>query len=324
MSDPVPDRPAAEGQDPATRAVPPAYGTHRSPDAADAAAPGESGESPALPSAGEGPRYGRVTRFGTPAASPPAGARPQPVPGSPPPAPGPPVAAPAAPGLPASDLPTPPAPGAPVPPAAPWPPDVHGSPPYAPVPGSSWGPADPSTARGPGPLGPPPGWPASPSPRGDYAPWIRRVLGLLVDHLPSYVASTLLLVSYVPLYAGLLHGDFTARPSWGLYTAGVLLSLASLGWTVWNRWVLAGRTGQSVGKHLTRLWLVGEVDGRPVGVLTAFLRDLLHVLDGFGHVGYLWPLWDERHQTLADKVAQTVVVTSPVPPLGEHDRGRPA
>ncbi|MGI3784562.1 MAG: hypothetical protein ACRYG2_27695 [Janthinobacterium lividum] len=37
-------------------------------------------------------------------------------------------------------------------------------------------------------------------------------------------------------------------------------------------------------------------------------------------MGYLWPLWDEERQTLADKIAQTVVVRTPVPPLTDLER----
>ena len=46
----------------------------------------------------------------------------------------------------------------------------------------------------------------------------------------------------------------------------------------------------------------------PIGPLNAFLRDLLHTLDGFAYVGYLWPLWDAKRQTFADKIMKTVVV----------------
>jgi uncharacterized RDD family membrane protein YckC len=35
------------------------------------------------------------------------------------------------------------------------------------------------------------------------------------------------------------------------------------------------------------------------------------VLDGFCYVGYLWPLWDDKRQTFADKILGTVVVERP-------------
>ncbi len=42
---------------------------------------------------------------------------------------------------------------------------------------------------------------------------------------------------------------------------------------------------------------------------TAFVRDLAHVLDSVAcHLGWLWPLWDQKRQTFADKIVGTVVV----------------
>jgi uncharacterized RDD family membrane protein YckC len=40
----------------------------------------------------------------------------------------------------------------------------------------------------------------------------------------------------------------------------------------------------------------------------AFVRDLAHFLDGIFYIGYLWPLWDPKRQTFADKVCSTVVL----------------
>lgn len=252
---------------------------------------------------GHAPVYGRVTRFGppTPRVAAPTASPPDAVP------PG---------GRPAADpwgssraavhtsLDSPPAATGPL--AAP-----SGNP-------ATWAPPAPV------PWGGPQTWPP-PAPRPSwrpdaYASWLSRVAGDVVDRAPAYVASALVLLSYVPLYAGLLRGDLTARPTWWLLSVGLLLSLASTGWTVYNRWYVAGRTGQSLGRRLTRIWLVSAVDGRPIGMLNAFVRDLLHVVDGVAYVGYLWPLWDERRQTLADKLIDTVVVRTPVPPLTDLER----
>jgi uncharacterized RDD family membrane protein YckC len=77
----------------------------------------------------------------------------------------------------------------------------------------------------------------------------------------------------------------------------------------YNRWYRAGRTGQSWGRQLMGLDLVGAVDVRPVSMLRAFLRDLAHLLDTIPClVGWLWPLWDGRRQTFADKLSDTVVL----------------
>ena len=38
----------------------------------------------------------------------------------------------------------------------------------------------------------------------------------------------------------------------------------------------------------------------------AFVRDITHIVDGFFYLGYLWPLWDPKRQTFADKICSTV------------------
>lgn len=286
MSQQGPDRPHEDGEAEARRPAPAGYGVAGPGDRTvprDGHQPPDGGTQ-LTPGPDAATVYGRVTRFGAPGAAasplPPQPRQPHPVPGS---------WGPTTAGL-----------GGP----APYGPPRPGGPPPWVVPPPPWA------------FGPPrPQWRPE-----EYASWLRRVGGWLVDNAPAYVASAVLLVGYVPLYAGLLRRDFTAQPTWSLLVVGMLLSLASTGWSIYNRWVLGGRTGQSVGKRVAKTWLVSTVDGRPVGVLNAFLRDLLHVVDGLGYVGYLWPLWDDQRQTLADKIIQTVVVRTPVPPLTEQER----
>lgn len=304
----------APGPDPADRTSRPApagYGASSSP------APPEPQAPPAGPSStpGANPFYGRVTRFGAPdrpprPADPPAAGWPpphDPTGGAGPGAPAP---------WPATAAPYPSAPY----PAGPYPGSPHPAPPHP------YGPA----VDGPGAL-PPGAWPPAPPPTwavpvparwrpDEYARWGRRVAALLIDNLPGYVAAVPVLIGYLPVYRALLHGDLTARPSWTTLVVGMVLYVASLGWVVYNRILRAGRTGQSIGKRVMGTWLVGELDGRPVGALNAFLRDLLHILDGVAYVGYLWPIWDEQRQTFSDKIMRTAVVRTPVPPLTEQER----
>lgn len=165
----------------------------------------------------------------------------------------------------------------------------------------------------------PPAWPGRR--RQDHASWSRRVGASLLDSVPGLVAGVVLVAGYLPTHLGFFRGDLTVAPRYPLVVVGSLLYVGALGLAVYNRYVLAGRTGQSIGKRLTGIWLVRQTTGRPIGTLDAFVRDLLHVLDGVGYVGYLWPLWDEERQTLADKLAQTVVVRTPVTPLTDQERG---
>jgi hypothetical protein len=57
--------------------------------------------------------------------------------------------------------------------------------------------------------------------------------------------------------------------------------------------------------------LLGEETGQPIGAGMAFVRDLAHILDSLPfYLGWLWPLWDGKRQTFADKVVKTVVVSA--------------
>ncbi|CAG7600726.1 RDD family protein [Actinacidiphila bryophytorum] len=70
-----------------------------------------------------------------------------------------------------------------------------------------------------------------------------------------------------------------------------------------------GRTGLTPGKTLLRLRLVDQFDGQPVGARRAYRRRIAHALDALScGLGFLWPLWDSRRQTFADKIARSVVV----------------
>jgi len=89
---------------------------------------------------------------------------------------------------------------------------------------------------------------------------------------------------------------------------GLGAMLVSLGWVAYNRWHLAGKTGQSVGKRVSKIRLIGAETYAPIGLRNAFLRDLVHILDALTVVGFLLPLCDEKRQTFADQVMKTVVI----------------
>jgi uncharacterized RDD family membrane protein YckC len=74
-----------------------------------------------------------------------------------------------------------------------------------------------------------------------------------------------------------------------------------------------GTTGQSIGKGVMNIKVVGENTGQPLGTGGAFVRWLMHTfVDGaICYLGFLWPLWDDKKQTWGDKVASSVVVQAP-------------
>ncbi|WP_225752716.1 RDD family protein [Actinotalea sp. Marseille-Q4924] len=146
--------------------------------------------------------------------------------------------------------------------------------------------------------------------RGVLATWLQRVGAHLVDVLvalaPWLVAGPF---AYLTAERGV---DVFGEPSIMTTTAGDWAVLAALAVQValWiaNRWVLQGRTGRSVGKRVLGLRLADQRTGVVPGTGRTIGREIAHVLDWPGPLGFLWPLWDRLTQTFADKVSSTVVV----------------
>ncbi|HXZ64246.1 MAG TPA: RDD family protein [Streptosporangiaceae bacterium] len=121
-----------------------------------------------------------------------------------------------------------------------------------------------------------------------YANWGQRVLAYLIDVAPIIILEIIF---------------------YRIFIIYLLILLASLGWTIYNRWYQGGTTGQSLGKKVLNIRLVSEETGQPIGMLMAFVRDICHIVDAIiCYVGFLFPLWDAKRQTLADKIVRTVVI----------------
>lgn len=132
-----------------------------------------------------------------------------------------------------------------------------------------------------------PGYGAQPP----YASWGQRFLGTLVD----------MLVFAVP-YALVIIGKDNA-----LAIIGGVVILAVAIWQL----IQEGRTGQTIGKKALGIRLVKEATGQPLGVGMAFVRRIAHFLDSIAcYIGWLWPAWDAKRQTFADKVCSSIVIRS--------------
>jgi len=129
---------------------------------------------------------------------------------------------------------------------------------------------------------------------GNLAAWPNRVGGALIDGL----------IVGVPYGIGTA---FSANED--LAIISLIFYLIGIGLAIWNVIIRQGNTGQTVGKQVLGLKLVGADTGQPVGPGKAFLRQLTHILDSAAcYIGYLWPLWDEKKQTFADKINNTYVI----------------
>jgi uncharacterized RDD family membrane protein YckC len=126
-----------------------------------------------------------------------------------------------------------------------------------------------------------------------YADWPKRAYGYLIDYFGPYLLSVLV---YYWVSKGL----------------GTLVGLAALAWGIYNSY-LAGQTGQSYGKKMAGTRLISEATGTTIGGGLGIGRFFVHILDAIPPcipVGFLWPLWDSKRQTFADKILKTVVVTT--------------
>ena len=150
----------------------------------------------------------------------------------------------------------------------------------------------------PPPPPPPPGGgaagPAVTPPLAELGP---RVIAFLIDWVAIYVV---MFVAFAVL-GGILGAISDAL--------GALFSLvgfmAYLGFWFWQIYQ-EGTTGQTVGKKLQHVKLVGlENGGQPVGFAMAFVRNFVNGICG---LFWLFPFFDAQRQTLGDKVSKSVVV----------------
>ncbi|WP_084100990.1 RDD family protein [Nocardioides luteus] len=180
-------------------------------------------------------------------------------------------------------------------------------PPTGPPPGA---PQDPM--RGPQPQAPPWAQQAYVPSGPPLATWGRRAGGALID-------AALLLPFYLVAGVG---GGLSQESGFFVTAFGLLVTAVGwfgfIGFAVWNHVLKQGRTGYTIGKGVVGIKLIrkapdSSTGSATVGVPVALLRQVLHVLDGFCLIGYLWPLWDDKRQTFADKIVGTLVVVEPRP-----------
>jgi uncharacterized RDD family membrane protein YckC len=193
-------------------------------------------------------------------------------------------------------------------------------------------PANPHSIAGQAqrPAGPQPGVPEDPY-RAIYgydapdrirlAGWGRRVLAYLFDTFLSFVAGIPFVIGYVQVLSTYetrtgVTGEETLTRVGELPATAVPLMLVGgliyLGFFFYNWCIRQGRTGYTFGKSVVGIKLVGERTGRPIGGGMSFVRQLAHIVDSvICNLGYLWPIWDRKKQTFADKIMSTLVVVQP-------------
>jgi len=133
------------------------------------------------------------------------------------------------------------------------------------------------------------------------ATWWQRVGAALIDLLALVPGLILIIVG------GSIMSNNPAAGQACLWVGITVIAAIS----IYNRWYLQGTTGQSWGKRSLGLKLIRMSDKEPIGSRRVFVRELANLVDIyplFG-VGFLFPIWTVRRQTLPDMVAKTVVIS---------------
>lgn len=138
------------------------------------------------------------------------------------------------------------------------------------------------------------------------AGWGKRAVGFIIDVLPFIV---------VGFVINLVQAA-TMSPDGDGSVAGLLFGLvgfvANIGWWIYNYGVLGGKTGYTVGRGIMGVQVVKESTGQPLGLGLGLVRYLAHFVDALiCYIGFLWPLWDAKNQTLADKIMGTIAIDRP-------------
>ena len=163
----------------------------------------------------------------------------------------------------------------------------------------------------------PPGYGAPPA---NLASWGIRAGALLLDGLFALLVA---LPGLIVLIAALASADTETdaagtttitNVNGGLIALWVVLLLLSAVFQFWNYGWRNGSKGCSLGKQVVGIRLVsmatGQLPGGWVGLGRFLVRNLLGALTGgiYTILTYQWPLWDEKKQTLDDKIFSTLVV----------------
>ena len=155
-----------------------------------------------------------------------------------------------------------------------------------------------------------------------FAEWIDRVLAALID---GGIAFAVMIALYIVfgIIGGVLGGIGSSMGSDAVSGLGSLsccfgfllaaLSVFAVG--IYNKVFLVSKRGYSIGQGVMKL-RVSDAAGNIPPIGTLVLRLLVQVALGFipfigfflGIANALWPLWDEKKQTLHDKAVSTYVL----------------
>ena len=144
-----------------------------------------------------------------------------------------------------------------------------------------------------------PNLPFAPVGGAPLADWPKRALGGLVDYVAPAIVFSIL-------------SNIVSQVNSGL--GGLVSFVLGVGWMVYLGYK-SGTTGVTFGRSIAKTKLLAEATGQPIGVANGIVRQFAHIIDSIiCYIGWLFPLWDAKKQTIADKLMKTVVVDNSADP----------
>src|SRR5579871_14714 len=174
-------------------------------------------------------------------------------------------------------------------------------------------PSGPPALSPPGPPATSYSLPGPPLPSGvTYAQWGDRVVGYIIV---SLIVGAVMGVLYLALGSIMVAAAGSSASGAICCVMIALFPVSTLLVGLYNRVYLVAQRGSSIGQGIMHLKVV-DINGNLLTMGTATIRLLAQVgLSFLPMVGplldLLWPLWDERRQTLHDKAVSSFVLKMP-------------
>ena len=191
-------------------------------------------------------------------------------------------------------------------------------PPGTPVQPSFGGPPPPPGAVATAPGYPPYGY-AAPPVGGERAGFGARLGGSLLDGLLYGLLMAVFIIPGAVLIGASFQDCVTiddeilcpdGSPNAGMIGGGIALIVLGFLVVAFLYLRALGKTGQTWGRKIVGIKVIGEATGEPIGFGRALGRQLFASFFSAQilYLGYLWMLWDDKKQTWHDKVVNSIVV----------------
>jgi uncharacterized RDD family membrane protein YckC len=161
--------------------------------------------------------------------------------------------------------------------------------------------------------------PIAPGPH-NYALWASRLIAALIDAAITMVVAFVLFLIFSVLGFGMSavgsasgsDGLAGALGCLGCLSIFIVPAIANLAFGFYNKVHLVGTRGASIGQAQQKLRVVtpaGDLVPKKTLILRLIIQTLFMFISPLAVVDILWPLWDEKRQTLHDKAVDTYVIS---------------